>query len=172
MSKRLRLQPSWKPTIRTSDTGRSSHTNTTNVVEHTSNLFGMPQKKQEEIYRKAYDQLCSYLDEHNLRHTPERLCILSSACSLQRFTVDDLRYSLTGILISRATVYKAHWKGIWCSSRTVRTIMSQNIFCADHLPTMWAYQRSERFYHFAYVGRQTIYKFHSWAILTIHLWKM
>lgn len=65
----------------------------------------MPQKKQEEIYRKAYDQLCSYLDEHNLRHTPERLCILSSACSLQRFTVDDLRYSLTGILISRATVY-------------------------------------------------------------------
>ena len=64
----------------------------------------MPQK-QEEIYRKAYNQLCSYLDEHHLRHTQERLCILSSVCSLQRFTVDDLRYSLTGILISRATVY-------------------------------------------------------------------
>lgn len=65
----------------------------------------MPQKKQEEIYRKAYEQLCAYLDEHHLRPTQERLCILNSVCSLQRFTVDDLRYSLTGILISRATVY-------------------------------------------------------------------
>lgn len=65
----------------------------------------MPQKRQDDIYRKAYDQLCSYLNEHNLRHTPERLSILTSVCSLQRFTVDDLRYALTGILISRATVY-------------------------------------------------------------------
>jgi Fur family ferric uptake transcriptional regulator len=65
----------------------------------------MPQKKQDDIYRQAYDQLCAYLSDHNLRPTQERLCILSSVCTLQRFTVDDLRYSLTGILISRATVY-------------------------------------------------------------------
>lgn len=65
----------------------------------------MPQKRLDDIYRKAYDQLCSYLDEHHMRHTPERFSILASVCSLQRFTVDDLRYSLTGILISRATVY-------------------------------------------------------------------
>lgn len=61
--------------------------------------------KQEEIYCKAYHQLCSYLDEHNLRHTQERLCILSSICALQRFSVDDLRNSLSDILISRATIY-------------------------------------------------------------------
>ena len=65
----------------------------------------MPHRTKEEIYRKAYDQLCAYMDEHNLRHTAERFSILSSICTLQRFTVDDLRYSLTGITISRATVY-------------------------------------------------------------------
>ena len=65
----------------------------------------MPHRTKEEIYRKAYDQLCAYMDEHNLRHTAERFSILSSICTLQRFTVDDLRYALTGITISRATVY-------------------------------------------------------------------
>ena len=61
--------------------------------------------RNEDLYRKAYDQLCAYMDEHKLRYTPERFNILSSACKLQRFTVDDLRNSLTELLISRATVY-------------------------------------------------------------------
>lgn len=65
----------------------------------------MPNRKREEIYRKAYDCLCKYLDTNALRHTAERLSILTAICELQRFSVDDLRYSLTGILISRATVY-------------------------------------------------------------------
>ena len=64
----------------------------------------MPNKK-EDLYRKAYDQLCAYMDEHNLRYTPERFNILSSVCKLQRFNVDELRNSLTELLISRATVY-------------------------------------------------------------------
>ncbi len=64
----------------------------------------MPHRK-DDLYRKAYDQLCAYMDEHKLRYTPERFNILSSACKLQRFTVDDLRNSLTELLISRATVY-------------------------------------------------------------------
>lgn len=64
----------------------------------------MPNKK-EDLYRKAYDQLCAYMDEHNLRYTPERFNILSSVCKLQRFNVDELRSSLTELLISRATVY-------------------------------------------------------------------
>ena len=67
----------------------------------------MPQKTKEDIYRKSYEQLCSYMDEHNMRHTAERFSILSSACTLQRFSVDDIRYALTGIIISRATVYNA-----------------------------------------------------------------
>jgi Fe2+ or Zn2+ uptake regulation protein len=33
------------------------------------------------------------------------MTILSAVCTLQRFSVDDLRYALTGITISRATVY-------------------------------------------------------------------
>lgn len=65
----------------------------------------MPQKTAEDIYRKAYNQLCAYMDDHRMRYTAERFTILSSICSLQRFTVDDLRYALTGITISRATVY-------------------------------------------------------------------
>jgi Fe2+ or Zn2+ uptake regulation protein len=64
----------------------------------------MPQKK-EDTYRRAYDQLCAYMDEHKMRHTPERFNILSSVCMLQRFSVEDLRESLTELLISRATVY-------------------------------------------------------------------
>lgn len=67
----------------------------------------MPNKKQDEIYREAYQRLCAYLKAHQLRHTAERMTILSAVCMLQRFSVDDLRYSLTGITISRATVYNA-----------------------------------------------------------------
>ena len=65
----------------------------------------MPHKKQEEIYRVASDSLCQYLDANQLRHTSERLTILNAICQLQRFSVDDLRYALAGVNISRATVY-------------------------------------------------------------------
>jgi Fur family ferric uptake transcriptional regulator len=64
----------------------------------------MPHTK-EELYRRAYDQLCAYMDEHKLRYTPERFNILSTVCDLQRFTIEELRSSLSEILISRATVY-------------------------------------------------------------------
>ena len=67
----------------------------------------MPNKKQDEIYRHAYQLLCDYIERNQLRHTAERMTILASVCTLQRFSVDDLRYSLTGITISRATVYNA-----------------------------------------------------------------
>jgi Fur family ferric uptake transcriptional regulator len=62
-------------------------------------------QKKEDIYRRAYDQLCAYMDEHKLRYTPERFNILSSVCTLQRFTIEELRNSLSEIIISRATVY-------------------------------------------------------------------
>lgn len=65
----------------------------------------MPHKKQDDIYREAYQRLCAYIETHQLRHTAERMTILSAVCTLQRFSVDDLRYALTGITISRATVY-------------------------------------------------------------------
>lgn len=65
----------------------------------------MPHKKQDDIYREAYQRLCAYIETHQLRHTAERMTILSTVCMLQRFSVDDLRYALTGITISRATVY-------------------------------------------------------------------
>ena len=65
------------------------------------------QHKKEDLYRRAYDQLCAYMDEHQMRYTPERFNILASACQLQRFTIEQLRDSLTEMLISRATVYNA-----------------------------------------------------------------
>lgn len=65
----------------------------------------MPTRSKDDIYRSLYEQLCRYMDEHKMRHTAERFSILSAVCTLQRFTVDDLRYALTGILISRATIY-------------------------------------------------------------------
>ena len=65
----------------------------------------MPHKKQDDIYREAYQRLCAYIETHQLRHTAESMTILSAVCTLQRFSVDDLRYALTGITISRATVY-------------------------------------------------------------------
>ena len=61
--------------------------------------------RNEDLYRKAYDQLCAYMDAHQMRYTPERFNILSSVCRLQRFSVEQLRNSLTELLISRATVY-------------------------------------------------------------------
>ena len=65
----------------------------------------MPHKKQEDIYRTAYNRLCTYIDDNSLRHTSERLTILSAVCELKQFSMDDLRYALTGIHISRATIY-------------------------------------------------------------------
>ena len=67
----------------------------------------MPNTKKDDIYKLAYDRLCDYINKYQLRHTAERLTILSSVCTLQRFTVDELRETLTGITISRATVYNA-----------------------------------------------------------------
>ena len=67
----------------------------------------MPTKKQDDIFKHAYQLLCEYIDKHQLRHTNERKLILSSVCSLQRFSVEELRLSLTTLTISRATVYNA-----------------------------------------------------------------
>ena len=67
----------------------------------------MPNKKQDDIYKHAYQLLNEYIDKHKLRHTNERKLILSSVCSLQRFSVEELRLSLTSLTISRATVYNA-----------------------------------------------------------------
>jgi len=64
----------------------------------------MPTKK-EDILQSSSSRLCAYLDEHQLRHTPERFTILSAVCKLQRFTIDELRASLNELAISRATVY-------------------------------------------------------------------
>ena len=67
----------------------------------------MPIKKQDDIFKHAYQLLCEYIDKHRLRHTNERKLILSSVCSLQRFSIEELRLSLTSLTISRATVYNA-----------------------------------------------------------------
>lgn len=67
----------------------------------------MQDKKQNETYRIAYDLLCEYIEKHQLRNTAERFTILASVCELERFSVEELQQSLTGITISRATVYNA-----------------------------------------------------------------
>lgn len=65
----------------------------------------MPHKK-EDIFQSTSEKLHTYLDEHGLRHTPERLTILAKICHLQRFTIEELRDALTTELtISRATIY-------------------------------------------------------------------
>ncbi len=64
----------------------------------------MPNKK-EDILQHTREQLCAYLDEHQLRHTPERFTILATICQLQRFNIEELRGALTELTISRATVY-------------------------------------------------------------------
>lgn len=64
----------------------------------------MPHKK-DDIFQHTSEQLCAYLDEQHLRHTPERFTILSAVCKLQRFTIDELRDALTELAISRATIY-------------------------------------------------------------------
>lgn len=61
--------------------------------------------KNSDIFRKAYDTMCVYLDEHHLHHTTERFTILQAACELQTFSVEELRASLVEINISRATIY-------------------------------------------------------------------
>ena len=64
----------------------------------------MPHRKGD-ILQSSSDQLCAYLDERQLRHTPERFAILEAVCKLQRFTIDELRASLAELVISRATIY-------------------------------------------------------------------
>ena len=64
----------------------------------------MPHKK-EDILQQVIQSLDAYLDEHRLRHTPERYTILETICQLQRFTIEELREALTQLTISRATIY-------------------------------------------------------------------
>lgn len=61
--------------------------------------------KSDEIYRKAYELLADYIERNQLRNTAERFNILRAVCTLQRFSVEELRETLTDITISRATVY-------------------------------------------------------------------
>jgi Fe2+ or Zn2+ uptake regulation protein len=67
----------------------------------------MPNKRQDDIYKRAYQLLDDYISKNQLRHTNERKLILSSVCALQRFSVEELRLTLTSLTISRATVYNA-----------------------------------------------------------------
>lgn len=64
----------------------------------------MPHRKGD-ILQSSSDLLRAYLDEHQLRHTPERFAILAAVCKLQRFTIDELRASLENLTVSRATIY-------------------------------------------------------------------
>lgn len=64
----------------------------------------MPHRKGD-ILQSSSDLLRAYLDEHQLRHTPERFAILAAVCKLQRFTIDELRVSLENLTVSRATIY-------------------------------------------------------------------
>lgn len=64
----------------------------------------MPHKK-EHTFQHASELFHAYLDEHCLRHTPERFSILKTICTLQRFSIDELRTALTELTISRATIY-------------------------------------------------------------------
>ncbi|MBR5854157.1 MAG: transcriptional repressor [Paludibacteraceae bacterium] len=64
----------------------------------------MPNKK-EDILQYTREKLCTYLNEHQLRHTSERFTILAAICRLQRFNIEELREALTELTISRATVY-------------------------------------------------------------------
>ena len=43
----------------------------------------MPHRKGD-ILQSSSDLLRAYLDEHQLRHTPERFAILAAVCKLQR----------------------------------------------------------------------------------------
>lgn len=61
--------------------------------------------KNNDIFRKAYDTMCAYLDAHHLHHTTERMTILQIACELRTFSVEELRKALVEINISRATIY-------------------------------------------------------------------
>ena len=64
----------------------------------------MPNKKVD-IFKETSNKLYAYLNEHQMRHTSERIFILEAICRLKSFTVDELRASLTDMNISRATVY-------------------------------------------------------------------
>ena len=64
----------------------------------------MPNKTND-IFRKAYEKMCAYLDAHHMNHTTERYTILQTVCNLQTFSVEELRNALVEINISRATIY-------------------------------------------------------------------
>lgn len=64
----------------------------------------MPHKK-ENILEKGTEKLRAYLTSRGLKHTPERYSIMTTACRLQRFTIEELRLGLTELSISRATIY-------------------------------------------------------------------
>ena len=64
----------------------------------------MPNKTND-IFRKAYEKMCAYLDAHHMNHTTERLTILQAICNMQIFSVEELRNALVEIHISRATIY-------------------------------------------------------------------
>ena len=64
----------------------------------------MPHKR-EDILKKYTAVLNAFLDQNQLKHTPERLIILTAVCSLRRFTMAELQDSIIEHSISRATVY-------------------------------------------------------------------
>lgn len=64
----------------------------------------MPQKK-EDIVKKYLGVLNAYLEQNQLRHTPERVIILTAICKLRRFTMAELQAAITDYMISRATIY-------------------------------------------------------------------
>ena len=64
----------------------------------------MPHRKEHSI-ETAIQLLREYLTEQGLKHTPERYSIMTAACRLQQFTIDELRAALTELAISRATIY-------------------------------------------------------------------
>lgn len=64
----------------------------------------MPHKK-EDILKKYIALLNAYIENNHLRHTPERVIILTEICNLRRFTMAELQAAISPYTISRATVY-------------------------------------------------------------------
>ncbi len=61
----------------------------------------------EDIYPLMQKRLDTYISEHGLRRTQERNFVLGKVCALQCFSIEELQRTLTGMRISRATVYNA-----------------------------------------------------------------
>lgn len=62
---------------------------------------------ENDIYSSASERLRAFIEERGMRHTRERELILSKACALRCFTVEQLRAAVTEMTISRATIYNA-----------------------------------------------------------------